>query len=143
MPCGNTLHAGRPFTTGLRWPTVPGNVVDLCPLAGLAPGCARGFDPFGRGRDSLFVVRRSDRVVAYRNVCPHQGSSLPWRKNAYLNADGSKIVCHAHGAEFDVDTGACTLGAALGHSLDPVEVWITNGGMIQARLEDEPGADDR
>src|SRR6516225_3643452 len=61
------------------------------------PG-ARGFDPEGAGHDTLFVVRRGAAVHAYRDACPHYGdTAMAWRKDAYLNGDGTRIVCHAHG----------------------------------------------
>jgi nitrite reductase/ring-hydroxylating ferredoxin subunit len=109
-------------------------LVTLCHLDELPDGSSRGFDPFRRGRDAVFVVRRGEALIAYRNVCPHQGASMPWRKNAYLNHDATRIVCAAHGAQFDIDTGQCLLGAALGKSLEPVATLITADGKVQVRL---------
>ncbi|MFK8031893.1 MAG: Rieske (2Fe-2S) protein [Gammaproteobacteria bacterium] len=109
--------------------------INLCALHELPDGEARGFDPFQTGRDVLFVVRRGKKVTAFLNRCPHQGASLPYRKNAYLNAGRSRIVCSAHGALFDIDTGKCLKGAALGHSLDPVDVVITHEDKVVAHLD--------
>lgn len=117
--------------------------IDLCRLDELPEDTARGFDLFGAGRDSLFLVRKGDAVHAYRNYCPHQGSTMPWRKDAYLNANASRIVCSAHGAEFDIATGKCTAGAALGNALDPVRVVVSDDGMIRACLADLPEARDK
>lgn len=117
--------------------------IDLCRLDDLTDDTARGFDLFGAGQDSLFLVRKGDLVQAYRNYCPHQGSNMPWRKDAYLNANASRIVCSAHGAEFDIVTGECTAGAALGYALDPVRIVVTGDGMIRARLADLPEARDK
>ena len=108
--------------------------VTLCALDELADGEARGFDPFGTGRDALFVVRRGEKLFAYRNVCPHQGASMPWRKNAYLNGDATRIVCSAHGAQFEIETGQCVLGAALGRALKPVAISVDADGQVQARF---------
>ena len=112
--------------------------LDLCPLGELPDGAARGFDPFGEGNDALFIVRRGDRLNAYRNRCPHQGASLPWQRTAYLSADGTEIVCSAHGARFDIDSGECTLGPALGRSLERVVVSVAEEGMVRARLSVNP-----
>jgi nitrite reductase/ring-hydroxylating ferredoxin subunit len=109
--------------------------LELCAFDDLPDGAARGFDPFGQGRDALFLVRRGDILKAYRNVCPHQGASLPWRKNAYLNPAASRIVCSAHGAQFDIDTGQCLLGAALGKSLEPITLSISAAGKVWVMLD--------
>lgn len=82
------------------------------------------------GRDALFVVRRGNDLRAYRNRCPHQGASLPWRRHAYLDKDGSHIVCSAHGAKFDIDSGRCVLGPALGQSLDTVHLSTDDDGIV-------------
>lgn len=116
--------------------TPEAELVTLCHLDELPEGEARGFDPRQHGRDDLFIVKRDATLKAYRNRCPHQGASLPWRKNAYLNADGSRIVCGAHGALFDIDTGQCLQGPALGQALEPMDVHVTTEGSIALRLED-------
>jgi nitrite reductase/ring-hydroxylating ferredoxin subunit len=105
-------------------------VLELCHLDELEDGAARGFDPFDEGRDAMFVVRRGNEVKGYRNACPHQGASLPWRKHEYLNADGTRIVCSAHGAQFDIDSGRCLIGPALGQSLDEVSVTVNHAGRV-------------
>ena len=94
------------------------------------PG-AQGFDPDGVGRDTLFVVRRGAQVRAYRDACPHFGDTpMAWRKDAYLNRDGTRIVCHAHGAQFDIASGECLLGPCLGKRLTPVGIEMTSDGDI-------------
>ena len=108
--------------------------VTLCHLDELPDGDARGFDPFNHGRDLFFIVRRGQSVKGYVNRCPHQDASLPWRKNEYLNSDRSRIVCSAHGAQFDLDSGRCTLGPALGRSLVPVTISTAANGELQATL---------
>ena len=111
-----------------------GQVVRLCHRSELAEGSARGFDPHSHSRDMLFVVRRSG-FHAYRNACPHwEGTSLPWRKDAYLNADATRIVCSAHGAQFDIATGECLHGPCLGQSLTRVALIETADGSLHADL---------
>ncbi len=104
--------------------------IPLCHLSELPDGSARGFDLRGCGRDTVFVVRRGALLKAYANACPHHGTPLPWRKNAYLNAAGDRIVCAAHGALFEIDTGVCTLGPCLGDALTPVPLTLQDDGEL-------------
>jgi nitrite reductase/ring-hydroxylating ferredoxin subunit len=101
--------------------------VYLCRLDELTPGVARGFDPNRTGGDTLFILRRGNRVLAYLNRCPHQGARLEYRKDHFLSADGQHIVCHAHGAYFDPETGACTRGACLGKTLRSLPCSVHEG----------------
>jgi nitrite reductase/ring-hydroxylating ferredoxin subunit len=104
----------------------------LCLLANLEDGRSKGFDPLGEGRDTMFVVRRGDRVFAYRDACPHYDfARMAWKKDEYLNADGSNIQCSAHGALFRIEDGSCVIGPCLGERLTPValerrgdELWL-------------------
>jgi nitrite reductase/ring-hydroxylating ferredoxin subunit len=105
--------------------------VTLCRLDALPDGSARGFDPLGRGRDTVFVVRQGRALHAYLDLCPHYGDTrLPWRKDAYLDAAGEAIVCSAHGARFDITTGRCLLGPCLGQSLTAVPLAVNEDGEV-------------
>jgi nitrite reductase/ring-hydroxylating ferredoxin subunit len=103
----------------------------LCRLRELPDGESRGFDPFDKGRDTMLVVRQGSCVYAYSDSCPHiDGAPMAWRKDAYLNGDRSRIVCSAHGAQFDIATGACTLGPCLGQSLTRVPLMVDDDGKV-------------
>jgi nitrite reductase/ring-hydroxylating ferredoxin subunit len=111
-----------------------GNLIRLCHSSELAEGSARGFQPDSCGHDGMFVVRRNG-FHAYRNACPHWGgTSMPWRKDAYLNADATRIVCSAHGAQFDIASGECLLGPCIGQSLTRVALIETEDGFLHAEL---------
>jgi nitrite reductase/ring-hydroxylating ferredoxin subunit len=98
----------------------------LCPQVELAEGQSRGFASHG-----VFIVRHAGQVYGWRDACPHYGDTpLAWRTDAYLNADASRIVCAAHGAQFLPDTGLCTLGPCLGQSLTLASITLTPGGML-------------
>lgn len=104
--------------------------VHLCHIDELPDGGARGFDPLCAGQDTMFVVRRGDRVRAWRDACPHiNGAPMPWRKDAYLNAARDRIVCAAHGAQFDIETGLCVLGPCVGQRLEPLEITSMCGAL--------------
>lgn len=104
----------------------------LCLLDELPDGQSRGFDPTASGRDTLFIVRQGEQLHAWRNACPHvDGAPMAWRKDAYLNGARDRIVCYAHGAQFDIASGQCLLGPCLGQHLTPVPVSISPAGEVQ------------
>jgi nitrite reductase/ring-hydroxylating ferredoxin subunit len=102
----------------------------LCGADELKEGHSLGFDQVP-GQPAFFILRHQGRAYGYRDACPHYGDTpLAWRKDAYLNADGSRIVCAAHGAEFAPDTGVCLLGPCLGEKLIPVALdQDADGGL--------------
>jgi nitrite reductase/ring-hydroxylating ferredoxin subunit len=111
--------------------------VFLCRLDELPDGASRGFDPWREGQDSVLLVRRGQAVHGWRDACPHHGGTpMAWRKDAYLNADRTRIVCAAHGAQFDIETGICTLGPCLGQRLRPVDLVVSATRDIHIRRND-------
>jgi len=110
-------------------------LVALCPAAEIAEGTARGFDPEDDGQDSLFAVRVGGVLSLWRNACPHEAAPMAWRRDGYLNAEGTRIVCHAHGAEFLPETGLCVAGPCLGARLTAACFVINERGELCARLD--------
>ncbi|MCW5645066.1 MAG: Rieske (2Fe-2S) protein [Rhodoferax sp.] len=102
----------------------------LCHLDDLPCNGSRGFDPLRTGQDSVLVVRQGEQLFAYADICPHHGTPMAWRKDAYLNGAGDRIVCAAHGAQFEIETGLCTLGPCLGQSLTSVPLTIDPQGEV-------------
>jgi nitrite reductase/ring-hydroxylating ferredoxin subunit len=110
----------------------------LCHIDDLPDGDSRGFDPLACGRDTILVVRQGRTLHGWRNACPHHGTPMAWRKDAYLNAARDRIVCSAHGALFEIHTGRCTLGPCLGQALTAVTLSIDNeGGVHLAAFQSE------
>ncbi|MDO5620953.1 MAG: Rieske (2Fe-2S) protein [Paracoccus sp. (in: a-proteobacteria)] len=113
------------------------DLIPLCLLSDLPEGQARGFLPASDVRRQVIVMRRDAGVVAYWDSCPHYagGTPMAWRKDAYLNGDGTHFACHAHGALFDLDSGECVLGPCLGRRLTRVPVTVQGDQvLIPARL---------
>ena len=103
----------------------------LASIEDIPDGQSRGFDPDATGRDTLFIVRQGRALYAYRNACPHiDGAPMAWRQNAYLSGDRRRIVCHAHGAQFDIATGVCLLGPCEGQALTPIALHTLSSGEI-------------
>ena len=67
---------------------------------------------FGVGRRvfSMLVVRRGENVRAYVNACPHVWLPLTFRSLRLLSADGERLVCSNHLAEFAVADGQALSG---------------------------------
>lgn len=105
----------------------------LCHTSELTEGAARGFDAA-----SVFALRYRGRVHVWRDACPHYGSTpLAWRRDAYFDHGGTRVVCAAHGAQFEPDTGLCTLGPCLGQSLTRVPFTLTADGGVEIELSTE------
>jgi nitrite reductase/ring-hydroxylating ferredoxin subunit len=112
--------------------------VFLCRGDELAERVSRGFDPWNEGRDTVLLVRHGGEVYGWRDACPHHGGTpMAWRKDAYLNHDRNRIVCAAHGAQFDIESGACVLGPCPGQSLQRVALTTTPQGHIYIRPRGE------
>jgi nitrite reductase/ring-hydroxylating ferredoxin subunit len=107
---------------------------NLClgPASDVPEGGARGYDPSGEGQDTLFAVRHHGVLHLWRDRCPHAGTPMAWRRHAYLNAAGDRIVCAAHGAQFELDTGLCVIGPCQGKRLQPVPFTIDGGKIVAA-----------
>lgn len=105
--------------------------IPLCLADAVEEGRARGFDPEDDGQDSVFVVRTQGVLRAWRDACPHIGGApMAWRKDEYLNAKATRIVCHAHGAEFLPESGLCVQGPCVGKRLTAVPVEINETGLL-------------
>jgi nitrite reductase/ring-hydroxylating ferredoxin subunit len=112
--------------------------VRLCHLDDLPDGGSRGFDPGRTGQDTLLVVRQGTALFGYADACPHHGTPMAWRKDAYLNAAGDRIVCAAHGAQFEIETGRCTLGPCLGDTLTRVDLrFEQDSGEVHLAIDPE------
>ncbi len=109
-------------------------LIALCRLDELAEGQSRGFDPLQRGKDSIFALRSAGALHLYRNSCPHLDVSLEYRKDRFLSADGTRIICYAHGAQFLPDTGLCVFGPCLGERLSALP-WVEKDGWLMVDQE--------
>jgi nitrite reductase/ring-hydroxylating ferredoxin subunit len=94
-------------------------------------GSALGFSPEASEQDTLFAVRKGQKLYLYRDSCPHTQSPMAWRKNEYMNRRRDRIVCFAHGAQFEIETGDCLLGPCLGQSLQPVAHFVDDLGNVR------------
>ncbi|MBP0495425.1 Rieske (2Fe-2S) protein [Pararoseomonas indoligenes] len=81
---------------------------------------------------ALLVVHQGGRLVAYLHMCRHQYLPLTWRGRRVLSADGRRIRCSSHGAEFAVEHGRPLGGPGDGSGLTAVALHIEDGAVSLA-----------
>jgi nitrite reductase/ring-hydroxylating ferredoxin subunit len=79
---------------------------------------------------SLILLRLEDRLVAYRNVCPHMGIELDWEPRRLLTRTGRYLQCTGHGARFDPASGRCVRGPCEGEALTALRVRVQNEMVV-------------
>jgi nitrite reductase/ring-hydroxylating ferredoxin subunit len=99
----------------------------LCKFDDIKDGTSAGFPPAPGGFNGLMAVRQGDDVYVYVNSCPHVGTPLDWTPGRFLSANGKRIICATHGAEFQIENGMCTLGPCQGEALEKVAIQIQDG----------------
>jgi nitrite reductase/ring-hydroxylating ferredoxin subunit len=104
---------------------MPDGTHRICRLGDLADPGSREFR-VGEGDWPFvgFLVRRGDRVFAYRNYCMHVGHPLNWKPDEFLTRDREHIICASHGAMYEIDSGVCVAGPCAGRQLHALEVTI-------------------
>ena len=83
-----------------------------------------------KGRFPVILVEMAAGVRAYVNACPHQYLPLDYRGGQILSADGTRLMCTSHGAQFDVATGMGVAGEGLGCALDAVPLTEEAGRLF-------------
>lgn len=114
----------------LKTPNPKAEALTLCALADMPDRGARGFELTRANGDRLDVIvwRDGDHLRGFINKCPHLGLPLETFPDRFLSADGRRLICSAHGAQFDAN-GACFAGPCKGQSLTPMPVRL-DGQMI-------------
>ncbi len=103
----------------------------LCRLADIEDGQAKGFTlGAGRGAREVFVVREDHQLFGYVNSCPHQGTPLNWQDDRFISDHSGLILCATHGAQFEIEDGACVSGPCAGQALEAVPVTVDAEGRI-------------
>ncbi|MCG4454912.1 Rieske 2Fe-2S domain-containing protein [Pseudomonas sp. MMS21-TM103] len=109
----------------------PEETMWVCHVSDIPTGTSFGVRFADFGSDDIFFVNNGEGIYAYRNSCPHwPGSTLPLKKNQYLDSVGEYIICRGHGAVFEIDTGLCIKGACVGQSLTQVDIKVGELGDI-------------
>jgi len=107
--------------------------IALCPAADIPPGSTAGFASDDPAKPGLLVVHHfRDGFLIYRNACPHLGVPLDWAPGKFLNADGTRLVCATHGAEFRIADGFCVRGPCRGDRLTSIPCAVEHGMVVVA-----------
>lgn len=100
----------------------------LCPLDAIKINGAIVLDfRDGEARFSLLLTRTANGVFGYENVCPHARSPLERPDGRVVIQQKQFIICTAHGASFQIETGRCVAGPGLGTALNRVGVAVLGG----------------
>ncbi|MFW6322933.1 MAG: PfkB family carbohydrate kinase, partial [Guyparkeria sp.] len=109
----------------------------LCRLEDLDDLDALGVTPRGHTGpvDELIVTRDGERVCAWRNVCPHNGSPLSRDHHDFLEPHEGvpRLRCNVHQAYFRLEDGLCIEGPCEGERLQPVEIERVGNRIYLAR----------
>ncbi|MCX7553154.1 Rieske (2Fe-2S) protein [Marinicella sp. S1101] len=82
------------------------------------------------GITSVMIKRGHTEWVAFINECPHQGRRMDYAENAFLETPEKELICPAHGATFDSQSGLCTNGPCIGQSLTKLDVSFDEKGVF-------------
>lgn len=102
----------------------------LCPLADVSPEGKEVIYVNQGKRFYLMLFEQAGEILAYHNVCPHQGRNLNYAPDRFLFDPRGQLVCPHHGALFDVSSGICLQGPCQGAALRKVAVRIEDGNVL-------------
>ncbi len=100
----------------------------LCAIEEIKPGSGHEVIISGEaGPQYVALFQSGSEVVAYANICPHQGRNLSFAPGEFLFGNDGRLICPHHGACFDLASGLCTDGPCKGDSLTPLPVIVRDG----------------
>jgi nitrite reductase/ring-hydroxylating ferredoxin subunit len=81
----------------------------------------------GEAAVEVLACRRGEALSVWLNACPHAGRRLDYAPGRFLLHAG-RLVCAAHGAQFELDGGRCVEGPGRGGGLVALAVRAVPGG---------------
>ncbi len=78
---------------------------------------------------SAFVIRHNGKIYAYLNHCAHLSVELDWIEGQFFDTSGVYLICAAHAATYEPDTGRCISGPCVGAFLIPINVEERGGNI--------------
>jgi nitrite reductase/ring-hydroxylating ferredoxin subunit len=108
--------------------TVLGKIGDL------PEGTTLSREIFGQfGAFPVVIAPLGGSIRAFVNLCPHQDLPLDYRSTQILSADGQRLICSSHNAEFRLTDGVAIRGPCVGRNLDAIPVVVDADGAIRIR----------
>jgi len=102
----------------------------LCSVDDIPEDGCKGFTINYQQRElDIFILKRSEKIFAYRNHCPHTGANLNWQPDTFMDYENLYIQCAIHGARFEVETGLCVWGPCVRQSLIKVKFHILENNI--------------
>lgn len=103
----------------------------LCGLEDIADGAAKELSyRSGDAIHDIFLQRKGEEVFAFKNICPHAGTPLNMDDGRFMEKTGTYLMCHTHGALFQLHDGLCVAGPCNGASLQALDIIVENGNVI-------------
>ncbi len=103
----------------------------LCRIEDVPDGGALAVGQSGT-EAGVVVVRRGERVWAYRNRCPHFSVPLDFDPGLVITYEAQVIMCAHHSALFRFEDGLCIDGPCAGACLDAVAVKLADGKVMRS-----------
>ncbi|RDL44638.1 hypothetical protein DN730_09645 [Marinomonas piezotolerans] len=73
----------------------------------------------------IIVIKNTNTLYAYRNLCPHLNKPLTNEEKAPLDESQTLLECAHHGAQFLLHNGQCVSGPCLTSHLEPIALAWT------------------
>ncbi len=80
----------------------------------------------------IFIQKHDGNIYAYVNVCPHAGTPLNMEEGRFMEKSGKYLMCHTHGALFQLDDGLCVAGPCNGARLQAVAIKVEKSLILVA-----------
>ena len=81
---------------------------------------------------SVLLTRSGAKIAAFHNRCAHANYPLQQADGRISVQRGRYIVCGAHGASYELHSGACAGGPCNGDALTPIATVVKDGEIRAA-----------
>ena len=83
-----------------------------------------------KGLLSIMLLQQNGQYHAFENSCPHQGRRMDYAVGQFLTDGVGTLICPAHGAEFNPNSGLCTNGPCKGQSLKSIPIQLNEEAIF-------------